>query len=186
MTDTSNGMTTDTAPPPEVAEAPDMLEEDIPQGADTFDRQYVEKLRNEARGYRQRAKAAEETAQKYQVFEQFPESDQQVWTQMAGAWLENPSQSASMMQRIAQGVLGDPNATEEEKAEAVQDVAEVAQAEDDPRITQDQVDQLVEQKLAAREEEQQRKAGVEQVHQELSAAGFDRGSLDSYSVLWIA
>lgn len=164
----------------------DTLDNEIPRGADTFDRKYVEELRQEARKYRERAKTAEAAASKYDVFEQFPEQDQQIWTEMAGKWLQDPKQSAEIMQTIASNVLVDPNATPEEKMEAAQDAVEVAEAQADPTITQEQVDKLVEEKLAARDQQQKQAQSVEAIHKQIEDAGYEKGTLEMFSVLWIA
>jgi len=62
-----------------------------------FDAAYVKKLRQEAAGYRTRAK-------QYDVFEQYAEEDRKVWTQMAELYQKDPVAAAEYMAAIADGV----------------------------------------------------------------------------------
>lgn len=186
----------DTPPPAvaEPAESSDPLDMEIPEGVNQFDRAYVEKLRDENRKARQARRDAEERLKNYEVFEQFDERDRQVWTEMAGTWLQDPTQSAQIMRQIAVNVLGDPNATPEQKAEAVQNAqdAEAAAVNSDkiidqqPALTPEKVQELVQQQLAAERQRQEQDAAVSRVQQQIADAGYPKGTLEHFSVLWVA
>lgn len=98
------------------AEAPDIAVPDTSdmtaEQADTFTREYVEKIRREAASYRERAKPFSE------AFDGISEEDREVFLQMAKAYKEDPRAAAEYFEQVTQGL-------KEQFAEAV------AQAEDD-------------------------------------------------------
>ena len=114
------------AAPVEAAEAApvaDVMDTDT-EGIKSFDQAYVSKLREEAAKYRTQAREVQDQLKgvqtKYQEFEGYDQADLDVWKQLAVQWNSSPQQAAESMRTIAVNVLGDPNATSQEKAEAVE------------------------------------------------------------------
>lgn len=64
-----------------------------------FDRAYVQKLRQEAAGYRTKAR-------QYDTLESYDEADRKVWLQMAELYKSDPVAAAEYMEAIAKGVRG--------------------------------------------------------------------------------
>ena len=56
----------------------------------------------------------------FEVLDKYSPEDQQVWKDMMSGWLDDPASTAELMQRIATGVLGDPNASAEDKQTAAE------------------------------------------------------------------
>lgn len=69
------------------------------EDADSFDRKYVEKLRKESAGYRERAKRFES------AFDGFEESDQEVLLGLAKSLREDPTRGAQEMAAIAKAIM---------------------------------------------------------------------------------
>ena len=173
------------APP---ASEPDPLE--MPDGTQLFQRDYVEKIRAEAAKYRTRARELEEaqlakpaTDDRYSVFDQYEDDDRAVWTDLAGAWLNDPYEAAKQMQTIAQRVLS----TLEEGTATPEGNAEMDRLfEGEEQITVEKVQQIVQ----AETMRQQRVAEMEQmiagVYDEIRKAGIEPNSIEGHNVLWRA
>jgi hypothetical protein len=163
-----------------------VLDIDVPHGIDTFDRQYVEKVRAEAAKWRTQAQELKGTADnntQYDVFNQYSEEDRTVWTDIATKWLDNPADAAGMMQKIAAGVLGDPNATPEETATAV----EVATAsQENGGLTEDKVIAIMSAEQARQQEQTKQEQSVEAVFTQLATAGYEKGTPDAFLALYLA
>jgi len=161
------------------------LDIEIPRGINSFDRQYVEKLRGEAAKYRTQAREAQgqvETMQgRYQVFDEYTDADLDVWRNLATSWSTDPRAAAETMRTISVNVLGDPNATTEEKVEAAQDIQQLDQAQ-----SPEQVQQMIDQKLAEHDRQQQLQAQVSGIESKLTDAGYAKGTMPYSSVLWYA
>lgn len=79
--------------------------EPLQSDADRWDpdtRKYIESLRRESAGYRERAKSAE---QYDQYFGSYDDADRQVWFGLAQEMQSNPKAAAEYMRQIADGVL---------------------------------------------------------------------------------
>jgi len=182
------------APASEGAAAPataapfDRLDAEIPAGINQFDRTYVEDLRGEAARWRtqfREAQAAqEEMANRYGIFEQYDPGDRDVWTNLATQWAtEGPAAAAATMRLIAQNVLGDPNSTQQEVAEAVEVLQETAPAQG---IDEAKIEEMVSERLNAHQEEQNRAQAAQAIVNQLAGVGIEKGTPEFYSVLAIA
>lgn len=80
---------------------------------DTFDRAYVEQLRQESANYRTQAKPFKET------FDGVDESDRDVFLGLVNLYKTDPAAAAREMQRLGQGLLGEDAAPEAPAAESV-------------------------------------------------------------------
>ena len=85
------------------------------------------------------------------------------------------------MRTIAINVLGDPTATAEEKAEAAEVIQETAAAE-----TPEDVNAIVERKLAERDQQNAMQARVTAIETTLTEAGYAKGTQQYANVLWHA
>ena len=79
----------------------------LPEGVQSFDRAYVEKLRNESAGYRTQLREAQQAASRYEVFDAYDDEDRGVWLDLASTWQADPYQAAETMRTIANRVLGE-------------------------------------------------------------------------------
>lgn len=70
-------------------------------GGDTFDRAYVEKLRNESANYRTRHKPYEET------FGGYSDEDREVWFEAARRFAADPKDGGEYLKQIADAVLAE-------------------------------------------------------------------------------
>jgi hypothetical protein len=70
-------------------------------GADTFDRSYVEKLRQESASYRTKAKPYEET------FGAYSDEDREVWFEAARRFAADPRDGGEYLKQIADAVLAE-------------------------------------------------------------------------------
>lgn len=170
-----------------------VLDTELPNGMRQFDRAYVERVRAEAAANRTKARELEqqlaeraEREQRYAAFEAYSDEDMQVWTKMASDWQENPQTAAQTMQLIAQRVLGDPESTPEERADAqaVLDNSAVSDAADG--LTEDKIREIARQETAAERAEREREEAVRGVFKQLADAGYEEGSPQAFQVLWFA
>ena len=165
-----------------------MLDTDLPDGMQKFDRTYVEKLRSEAAENRVAARDARDQAtqlqERYAAFADYDDQDLAVWSGLATDFRTDPASAATTMRTIATNVLGDPAATTAEKVEAVETIAEIDKAE----ATGDtqSVEQLVDARLAEAEAKQQQAKAVDEVVRTVTGAGFEKGSHEYATVLWRA
>ncbi len=96
------------SPDIEVPEAVDTPSNDAPvdtdpfdSGSDTFDRAYVEKLRQESASYRTKAKPYEET------FGGYSDEDREVWFEAARRFAADPKDGGEYLKSIADAVLAE-------------------------------------------------------------------------------
>lgn len=127
---------------------------------DTFDRQYVEKLRRESAGYRDKLRSYEE---QYSVFDGYDDEERAVWKDLASTWKQDPRAAAEAMNQIAQSVLE-------------QKMAEAAEAEEP--LTRGEFQRM----QAEAKAEAQRQADVGRVEHEARELGYDLSSR-AYRVL---
>lgn len=150
----------------ETATAPDPFDNTETQ---TFDRKYVENLRNEAAKYRTEAKPYKE------VFEGYDEQSQTVLLNVLTLLREDPAEGAKALREIAQGL------SPEEAKQLEADIKE-AEAEDE----EIDVEKLVEQKLAERDKQKQEESAIEGVIKQATDLGYPQGDPDHITLLWIA
>lgn len=92
---------------PDVTPEPDSYD----TGADSFDRAYVEKLRQESASYRTKAKEYEPYAQ---VFESYEEEDRAVWQEAMRRFKDDPKDGGEYLRQIADAVLAEYQEKQEE------------------------------------------------------------------------
>ena len=206
MSDTADtGATIDSAPAPEnlapstpapapttapsaapAAEA-DPFDGDMPDDQ-VFSRGYVEKLRNQGRTYREQANENAEKLGTYeQVYGQYEDADRNTWFDMANEWARDPRAGAEMMQRISEAVLNDGLTPEQATEQVIAEDQVVAQVADTgASLTAEQVEQIVQDRMAAADDERRTDAAVEAIYTEMRDAGFDPKTRDGHSILWTA
>lgn len=145
------------------------------------------KVREEAAKHRVEARDAKarvaELEGRYEVFESYDENDRSTWVGLATEWRADPNIAAGNFRTIANNVLGDPNATPEQ-IEAAEEILE--QTPGSEALTTETVQALMDEKLSARDQQQQQEAAIAAVHQKIGDAGFPQGTVDNFSILWIA
>lgn len=153
-------------PDGEVMNVGDLSLTDGGDSQDMFPRDYVEKLRRESAGYRERAKQAE---QYEQYFGGYDDSDRQVWFGLAQTMQSDPRAAAEYMKQISDGILNDYQ-------------EQVPQAQQNPGnpnyVTMEQFQQW--QQNSALESEV---AGIER---EATAMGYNTNSAEYIQLLWTA
>lgn len=184
----STAMPAESAPSPAQTPQSDAGDEgdplSMPDGTQLFQRDYVEKIRNEAARYRTTLRETEERLKGYDVFDAYDPEDRAVWTQMAEMWQRDPAEAAAFMRNIAESVL-----TEGQQPETAeqQPASELDEFED---LTPERIDQRIEAKIAEREAARQAAAEQERavtaINDEITQAGFEMGSLESVVILQIA
>lgn len=176
------------APPTGETSSDSVLDRELPDGMQKFDRSYVEQVRAEAAKNRVAAREAQDalnaTKEKYAAFEQYDEADLQVWKSMATDWRANPAGAAATMRAIANNVLGDPTATTAEKVEAAQQL-EAVDAAEQTGDTQD-VEKIVEERLRQHDEKRELDQQVAAIEKQVTDAGYAKGTMQYNSVLWYA
>ena len=175
------------AAPVEVAEAApvaDVMDTDT-EGIKSFDQAYVSKLRAEAAKYRTQARETQDQLKgvqtKYQEFEGYDQADLDVWKQLAVQWNSSPQQAAESMRTIAVNVLGDPNATSQEKAEAVEVIEQTT-----PGASPENIEKIIDARIAEREKNTEFQGRVQGIENTLVSEGFVKGSAQYANVLWHA
>lgn len=162
---------------------PDEIEE-LPEG-DTFDRAYVEKLRDENAKWRTKVRHYEG------AFNGFNEGEQEYLLEVITTLSDDQEVGAMQLRNIAQNLLGDKflegiegvgpvEAVEEEeegKDGTVADKPKTGEltAEELQRIL-DERDATKEQTAAERQRAAEEEAMIEEVFSEIEAAGFERGT----------
>jgi len=161
-----------------------VLDIDLPAGMQTFDREYVERSRQEAGKYRQQARDANERIAelegRYKPFDAIPDADRDTWINLMDGWANNPESAAADFRRIADSVLGDPTATPTEKAEAEAVIEKV------DTMTPENVQTMMTETLDKRDVAAKQSADIAKVHTQIGEAGFPEGTADNFKVLWIA
>lgn len=132
--------------------------------ADTFDRAYVEKLRRESAGYRDRAKKYND------VFEGYEEDAVEEWLTLATTLKSDPKTAAARFQELAEAI----NAQYQEEAAA----AEVAAVEGDAPLTRKELEAF----WAAKQAESEQAMLVKKIELDAKELGYEKGS-DDYELL---
>lgn len=190
MSDT-NGLSTNDAPaaaaeaePP--APQPAVDDDPLappPEDQSVFSRGFVDRIRKEAAKYREEASTANTQLQNYdQVFGIYPDEDRQVWFQLARDWAEDPARAAAVMQQIASGVLGDQSGQQQPATSDETPTFDEAIGQ----LTPEQVREMIDESLAARDASSREQAAINDVFSEVRAAGFDPESADGFAVLYNA
>lgn len=160
---------------------------DMPDGTKLFPLEYVEKLRNEAAGYRTKLREMESATPtidpRFEAFAQYEDDDLAVWSDLAKAWIDDPFAAARQMQTISQRVLqslDDGTASPEGNAamDTLLDSGETITAEKVAEIVQAEMQR---QQVAADMERQ-----VQSIYDEIRTGGVDPMSLEGHMVLWRA
>ena len=152
---------------------------ELPADQAVFDRGYVEEVRGEAQRYREEARAAQEQLAGYEkVYGAYEPEDRAVWLDIATTWASDPRQAATIMQQIAQAVLGENNQPVDEEV--------IDELEADSPLTQEQVAELVREQIETAEYERQQDAMVETIYASMRKAGIEPRSRDGIAVLWTA
>lgn len=162
---------------------------ELPAERAVFDRGYVESLRSEGAKYRTEAGAARDQLRGYEdVFGVYEPDDRQVWLDLARTWATDPNKAASVMQQIASSVLGDSNGDANADAGTAPTSAADTPILGDAvaNLTPEQVKQLVDEQLAARDSAKAEQQAVADVFAEVRAAGFDPESAEGFMVLYNA
>lgn len=127
---------------------------------DTFSREYVQELRREAAGYRERAKAGEQYSE---IFGAYSDEDRAAWLELGKAWKDDPKTAAANMKRIAEAAL--------------EQYVEQMEADNQP-LTRAEYKAMQEQAVkAAKEAETQAR-----IEHEAASLGYSKDSLD-YEIL---
>jgi hypothetical protein len=162
-------VTEEAAPEGDVTENTETAEADpFESGADSFDRQYVEKLRKESASYRTKAKEYEPLAQ---TFEPYGEEDRKVWAEAMRLFAEDPKAGAEYLDKIAKAVM---SGYEQEQAEQQEPITD----ENDRPLTRAEYTQLREQERLQAEQD----AEVSRIEREAVDLGYDTKS-DEYTYL---
>lgn len=155
------------APATPEAPAAAEVEHTIPEPtaeADTFDRAYVEKLRRESAGYRDRAKRYND------VFEGYEEDAVEEWLALASTLKEDPKTAAARFQELAEAI----NAQYQEEQAA----AEVAAVEGDAPLTRKELEAF----WSAKQAESEQAMLVKKIELDAKELGYEKGS-DDYELL---
>lgn len=132
---------------------------------ETFDRSYVEKLRNEAAAHRTKAKSYE------QAFEGWDEGDQQVWLETVQLARLDPKAGAERLRQITELLAG--GATPQEAADQVD-------GKEPEYLTKEEVDRL----LQERDEKAHIDAQVQKIAAKAESLGYEKDS-PSYTQLLV-
>lgn len=157
----------------------------LPESEAIFPRSYVEKLRNEGHKYRTEAQSANQRVQEYEdVFGVYPDEDRQVWMDLARTWAIDPAKAAGVMDQIAKSVL-----TEGEQPTANGDAAvaeELTEAGEAAGLTPQQVEEMIAQALAGRDQAAAEQKMVETIYDEVRKHGYEPESKEGIMLLWTA
>jgi len=159
------------------------LDREASQAALSAVREEAAKHRIEAREAKARTAELEN---RYQVFESYDEQDRSTWVSLASDWSTDPNMAAANFRTIANNVLGDPNSTPEEIAVAEDILDPTTPPPTDDMLTSEKVAAMVDEKMLARDTAAQQRQAINAVHQKIGDAGFPQGTVDNFSVLWIA
>lgn len=135
---------------------------------DSFDRAYVEKLRRESAGYRERAKRYND------VFDGYEEDAVNEWLELASTLKNDPRAAAERFQTIAQAIL--------EAQEEVAPEAPVDHAAQDAPLTRAEFEAL----MAEREQQAALKARTIQIEVDAKSLGYEKGTEDYDELLFVA
>lgn len=176
---------------PEPAAAPaetSALDTEFGDADAVVSRGWAEKIKKEGQSYREQARELEAKLAEYDnVYGRYDSEDREAWFEMATRFAENPVDGAEMMQRIAEQVLNEGKTPEEATEHVIaEDQVAAEAAEAGVVMTPEQVQALVDERLAAEKQAQEQEAAIESVFSEMRAAGFDPHTRDGHSVLWTA
>lgn len=133
-------------------------------GADSFDRKYVEGLRKESAGYRERAKQYES------VFSSYDDDAKGAWLDLAKTFADDPIVAAEKMRTIASEIL--------ESSETEANLG----ADGDVPLTRAEYETLKQEEQA----QEAQKAAVREVETEAEGLGYTKDTRDYYNLLLIA
>lgn len=163
------GDITPQAPPPPPPE-PELPE--VPEGQDTFDRDYVEKLRGEAAKYRTRAREIESK------FEGYSDAEKERFLDLAHQLHTNPEAAyeefAAVTQRLATMVGKEQTVTEEAAPEPAPEPEPAPAAQS--ALSAADVERLVSERIEAERQAQAKQDEVAQIFNEAEGLGADYGT----------
>lgn len=172
------------APAPEVtpaaaAPAADPFDDNLVQ---QFDRSYVEKLRQENAGTRAKLRELEE------AFNPYDDEERGIWRNLMATTATDPVKGAKAMQAIAEAILKGEVSPEEgaELAAEVQGQGQQPAGEQPKFLTQEDVDRMFEEKLAAREQSEREKAMKDDLIREAKELGYAPDTLEYTELVWLA
>lgn len=164
------------APPP--ADPPAAPPSGAPDGdgdgeGDTFDRAYVEKLRDEAAKYRVTAKEREEALNRYSsAFEGADDQIVDAFLDMASLLGKDPKAGARELVSLARNLTGEE--------------FESLLSDDDRPLTAAEVEARTTKLLEEREARQREKAALDAVLAEARELGYEDGTFDNAALFWFA
>ena len=156
---------TSTEAPAEETVAADPFE----TGADTFDRSYVEKLRQESASYRTKAKPYEET------FGSYSDEDREVWFEAARRFAADPRDGGEYLKQIADAVLAEYQEQQAADDEPITD-------DNDRPLTRAEYQALREAEKAQAEQD----AEVARIEKRAADLGYDTASEEYTYLLTVA
>jgi hypothetical protein len=169
------------APAPAADPAPAVDPDPFDTGADMFERKYVEKLRHESAGYRERLRQQEEIAKAYtDVYGQYSDEERAVWFELAKTFREDPEAAAKRMEEIATAVRGwkqQPPA-----ADPTPPAAPPADPAADRGLTRAELDQI----LAEREQAAELERLTQGVNDTVRGFGYEPDSVEGIAIMRLA
>ena len=151
-------------------------EQPLPE-TETFDRAYVEKLREEAASRRVALRGYEE------AFGAFDEEDRNFLLGMVRQLSEDPTTAAQQMRALADALLEEYGAGATEAADALnQHADQLDEGDDDRPITRRELMELIEVQRQQAEEERL----IAEINSEARQLGYQEGSRDYMLLLWTA
>jgi hypothetical protein len=163
------------APPPSVdGPPPDTAPPDLPDG-DTFDRKYVEGLRDEAARYRVTAKEREEALGRYSFFEEVPDSARDLLLEMNEALVNDPEGAGPMqVVQFLRRLTGEnfDKILEESKT------PQYLTREDAERVAKEEADR--------RDQERLKAEANESLWRNVKDLGYEDGNPDTALLFWYA
>lgn len=155
-----------------------------------FDRGYVEKLRGEGAKYRTQVRELTERFEPHNDFiealSEYPDDDRAVWLDLMRGYRNDPVATAETFQNVAQAILEANGVSPQQAQQVAEQLTEQGVEGDDGPLTAEKVQELIAADRERVEAERQKQADVEQVFTELTEAGYERGSREAFTVLWIA
>lgn len=168
---------------PAIPEAPavDFSEQSLPEGQATFERSYVEKLRNEAAGYRTKYREANAYVE---TFGPAGSEDRETWRQLASTMYSDTAAGAQWMANIAKG-LGAGLSDEQAIAKAGPEPTTITPAPATPEpkgLTPEDVERM----FTERETRQAEAAAIKAVEDEAHGLGYASGTKEYVALLHTA
>lgn len=166
----------DGAPPSEEAVAPTAQEQGFLDGLPDEVKGHVKGLREEAAGYRVKAKQVETAYEPFRgVFEGVDDGTRDAVLQLAGTLIKDPENAGPKeLLRVARALTGDR-------------FDEVMKSLDEPQyLTAEQAKELYEKEQQAKEEERERTAAVEAVQKEAKELGYEDDTVEKSMLFFFA